>query len=162
MKIIEVNSDAVFKLAGLVAEFRVELNSLKGIESNPDIAAGAEEIAEYFGAGFPVYAAIEQDKAIGYMVCRVDAPCVWVESIFVAPDYRRKGVASLLIAEAQSLAASYGEDTPYFFVHPNNHGMLLLLRKHGYSVLNLLEVRRPYKGERLTQKIEIGAHSFDY
>lgn len=36
----------------------------------------------------------------------------------------------------EALAASYGEKTLYFNVHPNNHGMIGFLRRHGYTVLN--------------------------
>lgn len=36
------------------------------------------------------------------------------------------------------------------------------LRKRGYTVLNLIEVRKPYKDEMLTQTITVGDHEFDY
>ena len=52
--------------------------------------------------------------------------------------------------------------TVYNYVHPNNHHMLEFLRKRGYTVLNLIEIRKPYKGEKLTQKIAVGDHKFDY
>ena len=40
--------------------------------------------------------------------------------------------------------------------------MIALLRKRGYTVLNLIEIRKPYKGEKLTQVIQVGEHEFDY
>ena len=60
------------------------------------------------------------------------------------------------------MAASYGEDTVYNFVHPNNDGVIAFLRSMGYSVLNLIEVRKPYAGEELTTEIRVGEHTFDY
>ena len=33
---------------------------------------------------------------------------------------------------------------------------------NGYTVLNLIEIRRPYKDEKLTQIITVGEHEFDY
>ena len=161
MEIIKTTqvSDA---LAEMVALFRVELRSYKGITCKPNIEAGREETEEYLAAGFPVFAAIVDGAYAGYVVCRVDSEVVWVESIFVKEEYRRHSVASALHNKAEEIAASYGEDTVYNYVHPNNHRMIAFLRKRGYTVLNLIEIRKPYKGEKLTQKICVGEHKFDY
>lgn len=158
IKITQVN-DA---LAEMVALFRVELRSYKGIVSKTNIEAGREEMEEYLAAGFPVFAAIMDGEYAGYVVCRVDSQVVWVESIFVKEEYRRHGIASALHSKAEEIAAYYGDDTVYNYVHPNNHRMIEFLRKRGYTVLNLIEIRKPYKGEKLTQTITVGEHEFDY
>ena len=158
IKITQVN-DA---LAEMVALFRVELRSYKGIVSITNIEAGREEMEEYLAAGFPVFAAIMDGEYAGYVVCRVDSQVVWVESIFVKEEYRRHGIASALHSKAEEIAAYYGDDTVYNYVHPNNHRMIEFLRKRGYTVLNLIEIRKPYKGEKLTQTITVGEHEFDY
>ena len=161
MEIIKITqtNDA---LAEMVALFRVELRSYKGIESKPNLDAGREEMEEYLSAGFPVFAAMVAGKYAGYVVCRVDSEVVWVESIFVKEEYRRHGVATALHSKAEEIAASYGENTVYNYVHPNNHRMIDFLRKRGYTVLNLIEIRKPYKDEKLTQSIRVGEHDFDY
>ena len=161
MEILEIKqvNDA---LAEMVALFRVELRSYKGIVSKPNIDAGREEMEEYLSAKFPVYAALVDGEHAGYVVCRVDSGVVWVESIFVKEEYRRHGVATALHSKAEEIAASYGEETVYNYVHPNNHRMIAFLRKRGYAVLNLIEIRKPYKGEKLTQTITVGEHAFDY
>ena len=161
MKIVEI-SQVNDCLAEMVALFREELRSYKGIESKPNLDAGREEMDEYLSAGFPVFAAMEDGKYAGYVVCRVDSEVVWVESIFVKEEYRRHGVATALHSKAEEIAASYGEDTVYNYVHPNNHRMIEFLRKRGFTVLNLIEIRKPYKGEKLTQTITVGEHEFDY
>ena len=158
IKITQVN-DA---LAEMVALFRVELRSYKGIVSKTNIEAGREEMEEYLASGFPVFAAIMDGEYAGYVVCRVDSQVVWVESIFVKEEYRRHGIASALHSKAEEIAAFYGDDTVYNYVHPNNHRMIEFLRKRGYTVLNLIEIRKPYKGEKLTQTITVGEHEFDY
>ena len=149
-------------LAEMVAFFRVELRSYKGLVSKPNVDAGREEMEEYLAAGFPVFAAMVDGQYAGYVVCRVDSEVVWVESIFVKEEYRRHGVASALHSKAEEIAAIYGEDTVYNYVHPNNHRMLEFLRKRGYTVLNLIEIRKPFKGEKLSQTITVGEHEFDY
>ena len=158
LKVKQVN-DA---LAEMVALFRVELRSYKGIKSKPNIEAGREEMEEYLSAKFPVYAALVDGEYAGYVVCRVDSEVVWVESIFVKDEYRRQGIASALHSKAEEIAAFYGDDTVYNYVHPNNHRMIAFLRKRGYTVLNLIEIRKPYQGEQPTQTICVGEHEFDY
>ena len=161
MEIIKI-TQVTDELAQMVALFRVELRSYKGIVSKPNVDAGREEMEEYLSAGFPVFAAVVNGQYAGYVVCRVDGEVMWVESIFVKEEYRRQGVASALHNKAEEIAASYGEDTVYNYVHPNNHRMIEFLRKRGYTVLNLIEIRKPYKGEKLTQTIIVGEHEFDY
>ncbi len=149
-------------LAEMVALFRVELRSYKGIVSKPNIEAGREEMEEYLSAKFPVFAALVNGEYAGYVVCRVDSGVVWVESIFVKEEYPRCGVASALHSKAEEIAGSYGDDMVYNYVHPNNHRMIKFLRKRGYTVLNLIEIRKPYQDEKLTQTITVGEHEFDY
>ena len=161
MEIIEI-SQVNDCLAEMVALFRVELRSYKGIVSKPNVEAGWEEMEEYLTAGFPVFAAVVDGEYAGYVVCRVDSQVVWVESIFVKEEYRRHGVASALHSKAEEIAASYGEETVYNYVHPNNHRMIEFLRKRGYTVLNLIEIRKPHQGEKLTQTISVGEYEFDY
>ena len=150
------------QLASLVAAFRVTLKSFKGIAAASDEAAVAAELREYLDAGFPVFTAKLDGTLCGYLVCRVEAPCVWVESLYVLPAYRRQGVATALFQRAEALAASFGEETVYNCVHPNNDGIIAFLRSRGYSVLNLIELRKPYPGETLTTQIPVGNNRFDY
>lgn len=161
MEIVAVTqvNDALAELVGL---FRVELLSYKGITSRPDTDAGRAELEEYLSAGFPVFAALVNGEYAGYVVCRVEDAVVWVESIFVKEGFRRQGIAAALHGKAEAIAASYGDETVYNYVHPNNHRMIEFLRKRGYTVLNLIEIRKACKGERLTQTITVGEHKFDY
>lgn len=162
MKIIRVMEAFLDQVAPLVAAFRVTLKGYKGITSQPDNSAGREELAEYLSAGFPIFAAMVDGACAGYVVCRVDEPCVWVESIYTDPAFRRQQIGTALLREAEKVAASFGEETVFNYVHPNNHGMIAFLRRHGYTVLNLIEIRKPYQDEKLSQVIRVGEHQFDY
>ena len=163
MEIREIKlNDINDELAEMVALFRVELRSYKGIASTPNLEAGKEEMEEYLLADFPVFVALVDEDYAGYMVCRIQDDVVWVESIFVKEKYRCLGVATALHDEAEKLAEAYGNETVYNYVHPNNHRMIEFLRKRGYTVLNLIEIRKPYQDEKLTQTITVGEHKFDY
>ncbi len=162
MELVKIGTLDADRIAPLVAAFRTRLKSFKGIRSQPDTEAGKEEILEYLESGFPVYAVEDSGAFAGYIVCRIDKPCLWVEQIFVREDYRRKGVATMLFSKAEEIAASMGEDTVYNFVHPNNENMIGFLRSKGYTVLNMIEIRKPYKDEKLTDVIHVGKEAFDY
>lgn len=162
IQIENMTEAAIPEIAPLVAQFRVTLKAFKGITASPDENEGASELKEYLEAGFPVFTARKEGTACGYLVCRVEEPCVWVESIYVLPEFRRQGVASALFHKAEALAASYGEETVYNYVHPNNEGIIGFLKSKGYTVLNLIELRKPYPGEKLTRKIQVDENRFDY
>ena len=162
MELIRISTEDADRIALLVASFRCQLKAYKGIRAQPDIEAGKEEILEFLNSDFPVFAVEDNNALVGYIVCRIDEPCVWVEHIFVQQEYRRKGIASMLFHQAEEIAASMGEATVYNFVHPNNENMIRFLRSKGYTVLNMIEIRKPYEGEKLTSTIHVEKEAFDY
>lgn len=162
MVILRINENSIEDVVPLVADFRVELNSYKGIKSQPDIQEGKEDLLYFLKSQYPVFIAEEDGKAVGYLVCRIEDEVLWVEHIFVSCDYRRKGIASLLFQKAEEIAQSMGQETVFNYVHPNNDKMIEFLRSKGYTVLNLIEIRKPYKEEKISTTIKVDKHTFDY
>lgn len=161
--IVPVTQADCSSLGGLCAGFRVALRSYKGLNSVADNAAGCAELTEYIDAKWPVYAAKTTDgQWAGYIVLRTEEPLVWVESLYVEEQFRRSGIASALFAKAEEQAAAWGETTVFNYVHPNNHGMIAFLRRYGYTVLNLIEIRKPWPDETLRTTIAVGDETFDY
>ncbi len=156
----ERDREAIFKL---VANFRVDLAELKGIKEEPNIDKAKEEIEDYMDYKYPIFVAeVEENIIVGYLVCKVCEDIVWGESLYVLPEYRRRGIASLLFNEAEKLAKEFGEDTVYNWVHPNNHKIIKFLDKRGYNVLNLIEIRKSREGEVSDQKIRVDENEFNY
>lgn len=149
-------------LIRLIAGFRVSQAELRGKTRAIDLSSAREELAEYTGKKFPIFVA-EGDRGdlVGYMVCRVDGDVVWVEALYIAPEYRRQGVASALFGEAERLARELGSDFPYNWVDPGNEKIIRFLQKRGYNTLNLIELRRPYPGEASVEKIQVGGYEFE-
>ena len=162
MDIVPISAADVEAVAPLAADFRVTLRALKGRHTRPDEGAARKELSSYLAAGFPCFQAIANGQACGYLVCRIDDDCVFVESLYTRPDHRRQGVASTLLQKAEELCSAPRDSTLYFWVHPNNEKMFRFLARHGYTVLNLVEVRRPRPGETPSQKITVGGRAFDY
>ncbi|MFX1457516.1 MAG: GNAT family N-acetyltransferase [Promethearchaeota archaeon] len=151
------------QLISLIGNFRVSLGKLKGIEREVDLKSAQEELEYYQLKEFPIFVAENDDtRLIGYHVCRVEENVVWSESLFVVPDERRKGIGSALYEQGEILVKELGGDTLYNWVHPNNDISIHFLKKRGYDVLNLIEIRRKRPDEKFTQKITVGNHEFNY
>jgi ribosomal protein S18 acetylase RimI-like enzyme len=144
----------------LIAGFRVALAELGGKATAPDCEAASGELAEHLERQFPIFVAEDGSALVGYLVCRVDGQTVWAESMYVAEEYRRRGIASALYAEAERLAEDNGSDTVYNWIHPNNDKIISFLDGRGYNVLNLVEVRRARPGESPQGTINVGRHEF--
>ena len=162
MNLVKIDEITAEKIVPLIAAFRVTLRSYKGIDSEPDHEQAKEEVHEFLGKGYPIFAVEQNGEFVGYIVCRIEEPCLWVEHIFVSDRYRRRGVASMMFSKAEEIAGSMGDDTVYNFVHPNNEGMISFLRSKGYTVLNMLEIRKPYKGEEPVTTVRVNDTVFDY
>lgn len=161
VQIIDYQDKYFIEAAKLIADFRVTLQRFKSIETEPDIESAKEELKEYLDEKYPLYLAARGEQIVGYILLRVHY-VVWIEHIFVEQEYRRQGIASLLFKKAEAYADNLKEDTVFNYVHPNNDTMINFLRSKGYSVLNLIEIRRPYKDEKTTSKIKVGNNEFDY
>jgi ribosomal protein S18 acetylase RimI-like enzyme len=149
-------------LVEMIAAFRVELARLRGWKREPNLEVAREEFSEFREKGFPIFVAEVEGRPVGYLVCRVEDDVVWAEQLYVRPEFRRLGIGSALYEKAEEFVRRLGGDTVYNWIHPNNDAIIAFLRKRGYTVLNLIELRRPWPGEVPTRKIRVGEHEFDY
>jgi ribosomal protein S18 acetylase RimI-like enzyme len=140
----------------------VSLAHLPGHSRKPDHDAAGRELVEYKDRGYPIFVAESDESAlVGYLACRVDGDVVPAESLYVSPVYRRHGIGSALYAQAEGLAQEVGGDTVYNWVDPDNDGVIRFLKKRGYNVFNLIELRRQRPGEKPTGTMRVGEREFD-
>lgn len=145
-----------------IAQFRVDLKRLKGIAAEPDLMRAKQELEEYLMTNNPILVAEKEHIILGYLVTKIIDQVMWVESLYVLPKARRSKIASLLHEKAQQLAVELGNDTLYYYVHPNNDAMIAFLASHGYDVLNLIEIRKPWPDEKCSETISVGTHHYRY
>lgn len=162
MQIRPAQTQDTAELQRLIAEFRVALAEVRGRVRDLDLNAAQAELAEYHVKGFPIYVAeAELGELVGYLVCRVEGEVVWAESLYVRLSVRRQGIGTALYAQAEMLAHKLGGDAPYNWVDPDNEKIIRFLQQRGYNVLNLIELRRPYTGEELAHRVQVGDYEFD-
>lgn len=163
MKVRHYRDQDKQEILPFVAGFRIELAALKGVNKARDVQNAEEELNEYLNEKSPVFVAEAGDGHLaGYLVCRIVRDVVWAESLYVRPEDRRTGIGSRLYREVERIAKEHGCDTVYNWVHPNNERIIQFLRKLGYNVLNLVEIRKQHPGETLKQKITVDKFQFDY
>lgn len=161
-RFITIDSDNVYSLAYLCVEFRKSLNKLNPNNVVIDVDEAVEELKYYLKKKYPIFAISDNGRYIGYAVIRIDDDVVWLESIYVRPEYRRKGIGKMLFDRAEAIASEYGNDTLYQYVHPNNEDMINFLNHNNYNVLNLIEIRKAYPEENNNQEYTIGNHTYKY
>ena len=146
----------------LVAKFRIALAELKDRDKEKDLLSAQNKLNKYIEKDYPIYVAESDEKIVGYLVCRVEDDVVWAESLYVSPDYRKKGIGTSLYEKAEKLAYDLGSDTVYNWIHPNNDKIINFLKKQGYDVLNLIEVRKKRENEKTNSKVNVNDHEFNY
>jgi ribosomal protein S18 acetylase RimI-like enzyme len=162
MKIRKFTPEDTEQIVILIADFRVFLANLKSLSKNPDIESARIELEDYLSDRYRIYIAEDGVSIVGYLVCKIDQNTVWAESLYVKPSMRRRGVGTALYSEAESLAESFGGNTVYNWVHPNNNEIIHFLKQRSIDVLNLIELRKQYPNEKIFTKIDVGDNQFRY
>jgi ribosomal protein S18 acetylase RimI-like enzyme len=146
-----------------MAEFWVTMFRFRGSAPPPDLPAAERKILGYRLPEYQVFVAESEDGSLAaFMVCHTKAGRVTIEVLFVLPEHRRQGVGNLLYDRAEYLALEQGDEPISNWVHPNNDRYIAFLRKRGYLVLGLIELRKPRSGEAPLQQIKVGKNIFEY
>lgn len=164
LKIEEIDENNLNKkeVAKMLIKFRNYLASLKDRQDNMTVEDGLEEIEYYLDKGYPIYAAREDEQFVGYFILKYDDDAVWLEHFYVKETYRNQGIGSKLFQKAEEIVNKLGYVNLYNWVHPNNDRMIKFLKKQGYDVLNMIEIRKKFVDEDLKSEIEVGSNRFKY
>ena len=112
-------------------------NSLHAVRAN-----AADWLRDGFGAdaGFTAFVAEDAGNVIGMATCsqRIitgwNGPVIFLQDLFVEPDYRQHGVARALMARVAAHARDLGSPIVELTVHADNPAQMFYLR-HGFQPL---------------------------
>ena len=149
-------------LTELIRKFRSEIARMRGRPGSYTSEEARRELTEDLSQErFIIYVA-EEETLSGYCVFKDEERTVWMEQLFVDPACRRKGIVRQFVTIGEALAESRGQETLFFWVHPDNRVMLSFLKSTGYDVLNLIEIRRRRNGETCPDRVEMFGHTLYY
>ena len=112
------------------------------------MSPGAESLekvmARYEQPWTTYYFIVAGDQRVGAVriVDKKDGSRKRISPIWIMPEYRNKGYAQAAITAAEE-------------IHGTDHWCL-------DTVLNMIEIRKPYEGEKLTTTIHVEKEAFDY
>jgi GNAT superfamily N-acetyltransferase len=140
-KIIQIRKVSL-EFLQLVFEMKIIMSRLNGSEKIVMMSEAVREAEGYFTENRRVFVYKINNKMVGYSVLKTEDQVVWLDWLYIDPDYHGKGIASKLFDHAEEFAMKLGNDQLYIWVHPDNHRILKFLKKKGYDVLNLIEVKK--------------------
>ncbi|MDO9084773.1 MAG: GNAT family N-acetyltransferase [Anaerolineaceae bacterium] len=140
-KIIEIRSNSL-EFLQMVFEMLIIMNKLNQSEKIVMMSEAVREANGYFTENRRVFVYKIKNKMVGYSVLKIEDRVCWLDWLYVDPDHQGKGEASKLFDHAEEISLKLGNDQLYIWVHPDNHRMLKFLKKKGYDVLNLIEVKK--------------------
>jgi ribosomal protein S18 acetylase RimI-like enzyme len=137
-RILNSNQDFV----KLMLEMRVVMASLNKTDIEISYEDATLEANGYFSENRQVFGIYQNDEIIGYSVLKTEDNVCWLDWLYVKPEHRGSSIASDLFDHAEAFAKELGNDELYIWVHPDNQQMLKFLKKKGYDLLNLIEVKK--------------------
>ena len=158
-KIIEIKSNSL-EFLQMVFEMLIIMNKLNQSEKIVMMSEAVPAAESYFTENRRVFVYKIKNKMAGYSVLKIEDRVCWLDWLYVDPDYQGSGVASILFDHAEEISLKLGNDQLYIWVHPDNHRMLKFLKKKGYDVLNLIEVKK--EKSLINTSISILGNEFRY
>ena len=98
----------------------------KGRDSKEAIARQMNATPEFFLGAF------ENGRLVGAVIVSSDGRKGWINRLAVDPDFRRRGVASTLVAEAERVLRKHGIRIFCALIEDGNEASKRLFKKCGY------------------------------
>lgn len=158
-KIVQIRKVSL-EFLQLVFEMKIILSRLNNSDKIVMMSEAVREAESYFTENRKIFVYKINNKMVGYSVVKIEDQVVWLDWLYVDPDFQGSEVSSKLFDHAEEFSAKLGNDQLYIWVHPDNHRMIKFLKKKGYDVLNLIEIKKEKNNPK--EKISIFGNEFRY
>ena len=149
------------QVAELLADFYYAMWRMKGRRQARNLESAIQDLSVRLNRKETVFVAAVGDEIAGIQIAAAE-PIHRLECVFVSERFRRMGLARQLLDAAERKFEISENESFYVNVHPNNRGIIELLRSKGYDVLNLLEIRKRWPDERKYRQVRIMGQDYLY
>lgn len=119
------------------------------------------DIAEWTKESHDLFVITKSGQPVGFLHLNMRGSTVcWIEDIFVAEEFRRQGIASEAIMQAEELLRKRGVKGVSMDVVPDNLPALRLYHRLGYDRLSIITVRKDFDEFETARTEEISGLSF--
>lgn len=126
-----------------------------------DAANAREDIAAWTSENHDLFVIMSSDEPAGFLHLNMRGATVcWIEDIFVAKNFRRRGIASQAIALAENILKQRGVKGVSMDVVPDNLPALRLYHRLGYDRLSIVTVRKDFDEFETARTEEIAGLPF--
>lgn len=139
----EYQEETVARIDNFVQEHVRLFNSRSNLKQR--LTQSIDILTEWTAAGRKLYVIMKDDKAVGFLHInfRVKGNA-WIEDIYVDPEHRELGVATLAIRRAEAMVRESGEyDAICMEVVPRNAAAVRLYQKLGYNKISRITISKP-------------------
>ena len=166
-KLIPYTSNKRQTIIPMVAEFYAEhysISEYEHAEVTPErMVAAEEDFDEWFEKDSPAVFFIEEDgeEAGLIFMAKHGGSVVWIENLYVKPEFRRRGIATRAIGLAEEYAINEMKAPAVNIdVIPQNIDAIRLYHSLGYDTLHMITLRKHVNGNNRTVSTKILGHEF--
>jgi len=79
---------------------------------------------------------LENEKPIGYLVCKIESEKIYISKIYLKAETRGKGLGRFLLNRAIELAKQYNKYLIYLNVNKNNSDSIAFYERNGFQKID--------------------------
>lgn len=164
VEIREATLQDIELLAQLVSQFWEEHSRKLGSERRIAPSKAQDEVQRFLSAQNSGYfiALDEHQQPLGFRRWEYHDEFYFTRELYVIPAARRHGVARALLHFFEQWVQERGQDIAVISCTPHNLPMMRLARSEGYTILNLIEMRKNLKDDARPPRGEVDALGFTW
>lgn len=137
IRILEKNIPTVRSLAREIwEEHYIKIISQKQIDYMLDLFYSTEKIQSELKDGVIWEMLLENEKPIGYLVCKIESEKIYISKIYLKAETRGKGYGKYLLNQAKELANQNDKKAIYLNVNKKNLGSFQFYERNGFQIVN--------------------------
>jgi GNAT superfamily N-acetyltransferase len=117
-----------------------------------DRKRGEETARESLGENSWIFVTEDYARLVGFARVQLWDGAYFVREVFIEKPFRRQSAGSKMLAKCEDLVKRRGETSAYLSAEPKHSVSLKFLTKNGYDTLNMLELRKDFAHNDVTER----------